>query len=277
MQKFNYLKVLILNSFQYLTHIPDVSGLSNLEKFSFERCNNLITIHNSIGCLSKLEIINARKCNKLKSFPPLRVPSLKELEIAKCKSLKCFPELLCKMTNMKKISLYKTSIEELPFSFRNLSELCDLEITSSRKLRFPTSSKISKKRMLWFSKNDDNMNSIVLSNVKHLNLNNNALSDECLPVLLKWFVNVKYLDLSWNYGLNILPECLNECHYLRNLSVEHCQYLEEIRGIPPNLKKLSAKECRLLSSSSRRLLLSQVCCSLLISYFFLGLIACLIP
>jgi len=269
MQKFNYMKVLILNNFQYLTHIPDVSGLSNLEKFSFEKCNNLITIHNSIGCLSKLEIINARKCNKLKSFPPLRLSSLKELKLAKCKSLKSFPELLCKMTNMKRIFLYRTSIEELPFSFHNLSELCDLEITSSRKLRFPTSSKNSKKRMLWFSKNEDNMNSIVLSNVKNLKLNNNALSDECLPVLLKWFVNMIYLDLSWNYGLKILPECLSESHHLVEINVNHCEFLEEIRGIPPNLKKLYAKECKLLSSSSRRMILSQVCCSFLIYYFFL--------
>lgn len=258
------MKVLILNHFHSLTHIPDVSGLPNLEKISLKKCWNLITIHNSIGCLSKLEIINARKCNKLKSFPPLRLPSLKELKLSGCWSLKSFPELLCKMTNLKSILLDDTSIGELPFSFQNFSELRDLQITRSRMLRFPTS---SKKRMLRFRKDDDKMNSIVLSSVKHLNLKHNILSDKFLPILLKWIVNVKYLDLSNNY-FKILPECLSECSHLKDLNLDYCWALEEIRWIPPNLYCLSTIECNSLNSTSRRMLLGQVCCSFLI--FFLS-------
>ncbi|AES76050.2 putative TIR domain, P-loop containing nucleoside triphosphate hydrolase [Medicago truncatula] len=259
-QEFNYMKVLILNHFYSLTHIPDVSGLPNLEKISLKKCWNLITIHNSIGCLSKLEIINARKCYKLKSFPPLRLPSLKELKLSECWSLKSFPELLCKMTNLKSILLDGTSIGELPFSFQNLSELRDLQITRSNIHRFPTSSKNSKKRMLRFRKDDDKINSIVLSSVKHLNLHDNILSDECLPILLKWFVNVKYLDLS-NNDFKILPECLSECRHLKDLKLDYCWALEEIRWIPPNLYCLSTIRCNSLNSTSRRMLLGQVGCS----------------
>ncbi|AES76181.2 putative TIR domain, winged helix-turn-helix DNA-binding domain-containing protein [Medicago truncatula] len=188
-KKFNNIKNLTLDGSKYLTHISDVSGLPNLEKLSFHCCHSLITIHNSIGYLIKLEILDAWGCNKLESFPPLQLPSLKELILSRCSSLKNFPELLCKMTNIEEIELHRTSIGELPSSFKNLSEL------------------------------------------RHLSIS---------------FVNLK-----------ILPECLSECHRLRELVLYGCNFLEEIRGIPPNLNYLSAIDCKSLSSSSRRMLLSQ--------------------
>ena len=298
MQEFNYMKVLTLVFCKYLTHIPDVSGLPNLEKCSFRHCYSLITIHNSIGHLNKLEILNASECIKLEHFPPLQLPCLKKFKIKNCyslitihnsighlnkleilnasgciklehfpplqlpclkkfkidnsTSLKNFPELLCKMTNIKDIQMHNTSVEELPSSFQNFSELQRLTISGGGKLRFP--------------KYNDKMNSIVFSNVEHLNLAGNNLSDECLPILLKWFVNVKFLDLSYNNNFKILPECLGECHRLKHLYLKCCKALEEIRGIPPNLERLLAGECYSLSSSSIRMLMSQVCC------FFIALV-----
>lgn len=72
MQKPMNLKVLNLNNCKCLTYIPDVSGL-NMEEFSFEYCDSLITIHSSIGFLSKLKILKAKGCSKLTSFPPLKL------------------------------------------------------------------------------------------------------------------------------------------------------------------------------------------------------------
>ncbi|AES76653.2 disease resistance protein (TIR-NBS-LRR class) [Medicago truncatula] len=242
-QKFQNMKVLTLDDCEYLTHIPDVSGLSNIEKFSFKFCRNLITIDDSIGHQNKLEFISAIGCSKLKRFPPLGLASLKELELSFCVSLNSFPELLCKMTNIKRILFVNTSIGELPSSFQNLSELNDISIERCGMLRFP--------------KHNDKINSIVFSNVTQLSLQNCNLSDECLPILLKWFVNVKRLDLSHNFNFNILPECLNECHLMKIFEFDCCKSLEEIRGIPPNLEELSAYKCESLSSSSRRMLTSQ--------------------
>ncbi|RHN52284.1 putative TIR domain, P-loop containing nucleoside triphosphate hydrolase [Medicago truncatula] len=241
-KEFNYMKVLKLDYSSDLTHIPDVSGLPNLEKCSFQFCFSLITIHSSIGHLNKLEILNAYGCSKLEHFPPLQLPSLKKFEISKCESLKNFPELLCKMRNIKDIKIYAISIEELPYSFQNFSELQRLKISRC---------------YLRFRKYYDTMNSIVFSNVEHVDLAGNLLSDECLPILLKWFVNVTFLDLSCNYNFTILPECLGECHCLRHLNLRFCGALEEIRGIPPNLESLFADNCDSLSSSSRRMLMSQ--------------------
>ncbi|KEH17646.1 NB-ARC domain protein [Medicago truncatula] len=129
LRKLENMKVLIFDNCQDLIYTPDVSWLPNLEKFSFARCHNLVTIHNSLRYLNRLEILNAEGCEKLESFPPLQSPSLQNLELSNCKSLKSFPELLCKMTNIKSILLKETSIGEFPFSFQNLSELRHLTIS----------------------------------------------------------------------------------------------------------------------------------------------------
>jgi len=250
------MKVLKLDHCKYLTHIPNVSCLPNLEIFSFVRCEKLITIDDSVWHLNKLEILNAKSCINLKSFPPLRLASLKKLELSGCGSLKSFPELLCKMTNMKDILLFQVSVE-LPSSFQNLTEL--------RRVTIRGSGIHSNGCRLSLPKDNDKMNSIV-SNVENLNLQYNIFTDECISILLKWCANVKYLDLSHNNNFKILPECLNGCHLLRTLKLDKCTSLEEIRGIPPNLEEFSAFECESLSSSSRRKLLSQVC------YFFLEIV-----
>jgi hypothetical protein len=241
MQMFEDMKVLTLDDCQYLTHIPNVSGLPNLEKFSFENCNNLIAIHDSIGNLNKLEILNAYGCFKLESFPPLWLPSLKELSLTLCERLESFPELLCKMTNAKEIGMCITSRRELPFSFQNLR----LSVYGCDMLRFP--------------KHNDKMYSIMFSNVEALEFKGCNIPYKCLQIVLKSCVNVKFLDLSGG-NFKILPECLNECHLMRTLKLNGNGHLEEIRGFPPNLKCLEALGCKLLSSSNRRMLLSQVCC-----------------
>jgi len=264
------MKILTLNYCKYLTHIPDVSHLPNLEEFSFACCDNLITIHNSIGYLNKFEVLDAEGCSKLESFPPLWLTSLKELELRECESLKNFPELLGKMTNIENILLCGTSIRELPFSFQNLSELRVLTLFEGGMLRFssnffmmPNLSKIyARGCRLLLPKDKDILSSTVASNVEHLVLENNNLSDECVLAVLTLCANVKYLHLSDN-TIKILLECLNECHLLRVLRLDYCKSLEEIRGIPPNLENFSAIGCESLTSSCRRMLLSQVC------YFFL--------
>ncbi|AES76199.2 NB-ARC domain protein [Medicago truncatula] len=241
-KNFEDMKHLILDRSQSLIHIPNVSSLQNLIKFSFENCRNLIKIDNSIWKLNKLEHLSAKGCLKLESFPPLHLPSLKELELSKCDSLKSFPELLCQMTNIKEINLCDTSIGEFPFSFQYLSELVFLQV--------------NRVRMLRFQKYNDRMNPIMFSKMYSVILGETNLSDECLPILLKLFVNVTSLKLMKN-NFKILPECLSECHRLGELVLDDCKFLEEIRGIPPNLGRLSALRCESLSLESRRRLLSQ--------------------
>jgi Leucine-rich repeat (LRR) protein len=69
----------------------------------------------------------------------MKLTSLEQLELSFCESLKWFPEILGQMKNTKIIVLKGTSIEEFPFSFRNLIGLHTLGIWGSGMLRLPGS------------------------------------------------------------------------------------------------------------------------------------------
>jgi hypothetical protein len=78
------MKVIKFDNCKYLTEITDVSCLPNLEILSFQFCENLLTIDDSVGSLSKLEFLYAYGCIKLERFPPLNLVSLKDLGLTCC-------------------------------------------------------------------------------------------------------------------------------------------------------------------------------------------------
>jgi len=263
MQTFEKMKILKIDNCEYLTNISDVSCLPNLEKISFKNCKSLITIHDSIGFLSQLQILNASNCDKLLSFPSLKLKSIRKLKLSGCTGLKKFPEILGKMENIKKIILRKTDIEEFPFSFNNLTGLTDLTIEGCGILKLPTSilmmSNLFEVTVSGYSqllsKPNDKLSSTFSANVNVLRLNAN--NHEFLTIALIWFSNVETLYLSGS-NIKILPESLKNCLSLKCIGLDGCETLEEIRGIPPNLIALSALWCKSLTSSSKSMLMSQV-------------------
>jgi hypothetical protein len=243
MQKFENMKILKFDNCEYLTEISNVSCLPNLEEISFKWCKNLSTIDNSIGFLSKLEILNAHGCKKLRSFPPLKLPSLKSLELSSCDSLQNFPEILDKIEKLRLISIVGTSIREIPVSFQNLIGLSMIvfsKLSSCEKLMFP------------------GCISCNMPNVKFVQFHGSNLS-LCLPMAIMLFAKTTRLDLSGS-DFRVLPECLKECTSLHELLLDECHSLEVICAIPPNLQRLSALNCKSLNSSSKSVLLNMVYC-----------------
>ncbi|XP_058722607.1 TMV resistance protein N-like isoform X2 [Vicia villosa] len=259
---FEKMKILKFDNCEYLTNISDISCLPNLEIFSFKNCENLISIDESIGFLNKLQILNAKGCDKLSSFPPLRLNSLRELQLSFCTSLTKFPEILDKMNNINNITLFSSGIKEFPSSFQNLTELHNLSISGHGKLIFPSSipmmSNLSQVNFDGYSqfvtKPNDELSSLLSSNVKEIIIRTSK--HKFLAVTLTLFSNVETLDISGS-DIKILPECIKNCCFLKSIYLDYCQYLEEIRGIPPNLKSLSALGCESLTSSSKSMLVNQ--------------------
>jgi len=249
------MKILNFNDSDFLTEIPDASSLLNLEFLSFERCKNLTTIHESVGFLEKLKVLSAQVCRKLRRFPPMKLISLDELNLSFCTNLESFPEILGKMENMKNLVLEETTLKELPNSFQNLTHLQTLQLRCCGVFKLPSCILTMPKLVEiigwvsegWqFPKSDeaeDKVSSMVSSTVESLHFAFCNLSDEFVPITLTWFVNVKELYLAHN-NFTILPECIKECHLLRELCVDECIYLQEVRGIAPNLKILYARGCK---------------------------------
>uniref|UniRef100_A0A0R0FT79 TIR domain-containing protein n=1 Tax=Glycine max TaxID=3847 RepID=A0A0R0FT79_SOYBN len=202
--KLGHLTVLNFDQCEFLTKIPDVSDLPNLKELSFNWCESLVAVDDSIGFLNKLKKLSAYGCRKLTSFPPLNLTSLETLALSHCSSLEYFPEILGEMENIKHLFLYGLHIKELPFSFQNLIGLPWLTLGSC----------------------------------------------------FKRFAHVRYLNLSGN-NFTILPEFFKELQFLISVDMSHCEHLQEIRGLPPNLKYLDASNCASLTSSSKNMLLNQ--------------------
>lgn len=238
-----------------MTEIPDVSSLLNLETFSFEYCEKLITIHESVGFLDKLKVLSAKGCSKLRRFPPIKLKSLEQLNLSFCKSLKNFPQILWKKENITELGLEETPIKEFPCSFQSLTRLQTLQLHYCGTFRLPNNifmmpnlvNITAWKSQGWILPKQDEGEqrdiSIVSSNVERLHLIFCILSDDFFPSGLTWFRNVKELSLAHN-NFTILPECIQECHFLTDLNLDYCQYLQEVRGIVPNLEIFSASHCR---------------------------------
>ncbi|XP_057445959.1 TMV resistance protein N-like isoform X2 [Lotus japonicus] len=265
-KKFVTMKVLKLEQCEYLTQMPDMSSLPNLEKLSFAYCTNLITMGHSVLSSDKLKILNAFGCKQLKSVPPLKLPSLEKLKLSGCSSLVSFPEILEKMENVTKLNLHDTNIREFPSSFQNLSRLGTLEVTGLLPPRslvmIPQVAELlilePLEGILETQENgEEKVSSMLLySNVEYLQLRECVLSDQLLAVVLPWFPHLLVLDLSESQ-FTILPECIKQCHFLWKLVLDGCKQLQEIEGIPPSLKRLSAIGCESLSFSCRSMLLKQ--------------------
>ncbi|TKY68314.1 suppressor of npr1-1 [Spatholobus suberectus] len=97
-----------------------------------------VRIHESVGSLDKLEIMNFEGCSNLWTFPPLELTSLEYLNLSHCSSLKSFPEILGKMENITHLSLEYTAITKLPYSIGYLIRLQRLELHSCGMVQLPT-------------------------------------------------------------------------------------------------------------------------------------------
>ncbi|KAL5173790.1 TMV resistance protein N [Glycine soja] len=238
LRKLGHLTVLNFDQCKFLTQIPDVSDLPNLRELSFEECESLVAVDDSIGFLNKLKILNAKGCSKLTSFPPLNLTSLETLELSGCSSLEYFPEILGEMKNIKILYLIDLPIKELPFSFQNLIGLSEINLNRCGIVQLRSSLAMMPELSAFY--------------IADCNRWQWVESEEGS----KRFTHVEYLDLSGN-NFTILPEFFKELQFLRALMVSDCEHLQEIRGLPPNLEFFDARNCASLTSSSKSMLLNQ--------------------
>ncbi|ESW24546.1 hypothetical protein PHAVU_004G139800 [Phaseolus vulgaris] len=259
--------VLKHNTCKFLTQIPDMFGLPNLEEVSFKKCESLVAVHDSIGFMTKLKILNAEGCRKLMSFPPLNLPTLESLKLSYCSNLKKFPEILGKMGNVKVLRLDDLPIIELPVSFQNLIRLTHLSM-SCEIVHLPSNiimmrellvfEVINCKEWRWVKseEGEDNIGSMVSSKVDWFFASSCNFGDHLFSAGFIQLAQVHILYLREN-NFKFLPECIKEFHNLESIDVSHCKHLQEIRGIPPKLKHFTAVNCISLSSSSSSMLLNK--------------------
>ncbi|KEH17487.1 disease resistance protein (TIR-NBS-LRR class), putative [Medicago truncatula] len=245
------LKTLLVTNCYNLKSIPPLK-LDSLEVLDLSCCCSL----ESFPCvvdelLDKLKFLNIECCIMLRNIPRLRLTSLEHFNLSYCYSLKSFPEILGEMRNMPGVLMDETPIKELPFPFKNLTQpktLCECGYVYLPN-RMSTLAEFT-------IKNEEKVNTMQSLHVKYICVRRCNLSDEYLSKSLMLFANVKELHLTSNH-FTVIPKSIEYCKSLWKLVLDDCKALQEIKGIPPCLRMLSALNCISLTSSCKSKLLNQ--------------------
>ncbi|CAL5353877.1 unnamed protein product [Camellia sinensis] len=128
------LKFLYLSHCHYLTKTPNFSGLDNLEELLIDNCIRLVKIDESIGCLSKLVVLNMANCIELQQLPSsvFMLKSLEHLNLFGCSKLRevaGFIESPSKWyTFFSFWALPRKNVDSIGFSLQHLRSLKTLNI-----------------------------------------------------------------------------------------------------------------------------------------------------
>ncbi|XP_059429972.1 disease resistance protein RPV1-like isoform X2 [Corylus avellana] len=124
------LKYVSLYGCSSLTELPNFLQAPHLECLVLEGCTSLVEIHESIGHLKRLILLDLQRCENLRNLPNniSKLESLETLDLSKCFNLEKLPEQLGNMTALTELFVDNTAIKKLPSSFSLLKNLETLSL-----------------------------------------------------------------------------------------------------------------------------------------------------
>ncbi|CAJ1949615.1 unnamed protein product [Sphenostylis stenocarpa] len=117
-QVLSSLKFLNLSHSYNLTETPDFSGLPSLEELILKDCPSLCKIHQSIGDLCNLLLINLKDCTSLSSLPReiYKLKSLKTLVLSGCSNIDILEEDIVQMKSLITLITENKAVKQVPLS-----------------------------------------------------------------------------------------------------------------------------------------------------------------
>lgn len=124
------LKILNLSHSHGLTQSPDFSKFPNLEQLILKDCTNLSEVHQSIGHLERLFLVNLKDCKLLKDLPRslYHSKSVAFLVLSGCSRLGNLAEDLGEMVSLITLQADNTSIRGVPPTIVTLKILIYLSL-----------------------------------------------------------------------------------------------------------------------------------------------------
>ncbi|KAH0733371.1 hypothetical protein KY289_004559 [Solanum tuberosum] len=233
------LKILDLGHSHSLMKTPNFSGMPNLERVILEDCINLVKVHESIGRLHKLLVLNLKGCESLKKLPRKiwEIKSLQELTLCGCSKL----ELSRIMRNGKFLqALTRDVTNRDQFSSKAEKPIC------SDSLSAKSIYSIFWSWMPLWPKSAGSMSDIFQITLQSLDISHSNLTDTLIPYDLSVLSSLKYLSLRGN-PISTLPESLKSLTMLQSLQLANCTRLQWIPELPLSLQILNASNCRSLN------------------------------
>ena len=118
LQVLPWLKFLNLSHSKNLTETPDFSKLTSLEKLILKNCPSLCKVHQSIGDLHNLILINLKGCTSLRNLPRevYKLKSVKILILSGCSKIDKLEEDIVQMESLTTLIADNTVVKQVPFS-----------------------------------------------------------------------------------------------------------------------------------------------------------------
>ncbi|CAJ1949603.1 unnamed protein product [Sphenostylis stenocarpa] len=112
------LKFLNLSHSKYLTETPDFSGLPSLEQLILKDCPRLCKVHQSIGDLCNLLLINLKDCTSLRNLPRevYKLKSLKTLILSGCSKIDIWEDDVAQMESLITLIAENKAVKQVPLS-----------------------------------------------------------------------------------------------------------------------------------------------------------------
>jgi len=113
-----WLKVLNLSHSKLLVETPDFSGLPSLEQLILKDCPRLQEVHQSIGRLCHLTLLNLKDCTSLCILPRkiYKLKSLKTLILCGCPKIDLLEKDIVQMKSLITLIAENAAVKQVPFS-----------------------------------------------------------------------------------------------------------------------------------------------------------------
>ncbi|KAI9094446.1 hypothetical protein K1719_026671 [Acacia pycnantha] len=218
------LKFINLRYSMNLVETPDFSEIPYLEYLCLSWCESLVRVHQSIGKLKALTMVDMESCKNLEILPrKLETNSLTMLKLGSCEKLVVLPEFEEGMKKLSYLDISRTAINRLPESLESLTSLRDLDLSYCKILNLDTLLKVT--------------------SLTNLCLRNCGLNEGLIPDDFGSLSSLVALDLSNNNFVNLSSGCFSSLFRLQFLSLDFCQRLKSLPRLPPRLIGLHATSC----------------------------------
>ena len=245
------LEVLNLSHSHDLTRTPDFSRLPNLKKLILKDCTSLVKVHQSIGDLDKLVLVNLKGCKKLRSLPRslYKLKSLETLILSDCCNIDNLADDLGEMECLTTLWMDNTAIRTVPSTINRLKNLKHFSLRGCKGSQ-PNTRSSNFWSLKSRSKIPKSVNILLdsiqgLSSLKELCLSDCDLSDDTIPKGLGSLCALQSLDLRGN-RFHALSSSLGGLPRLRRLYLDYCKELQSIPDLPISLNSLHARNCTAL-------------------------------
>ncbi|CAL5399060.1 unnamed protein product [Camellia sinensis] len=224
------LKILDLSHSHCLFETPDFLEVPNLERLILENCARLVEVHESVGHLQRLVLLNLKDCKNLWKLPRsiVMLKFLETLDISGCSNIKELPLDIGTMDSLTKLNANGIAASQLLSTTKEVKPWYSFIWPSLSKPR--KSVEISCALLPRF--------------LVHLSLVDCNLSGDAFPKDLSNLSSLQILNLS-NNPICSLPNCIGGLTGLQILELDECERLQSLT-VEKNLKILSAVGCTLV-------------------------------